>query len=255
MWAQAAQPNQPTRTVQVPEATSSSPHPFINQYENASIEPQGTSREQLLLLQLEQAYAEIRIYDAKLKALEKAQEGAPVQERSRNDAEGDASVDDGRAPPPQAVRVNPDIRMFMTDTQGMRVEQPSDSTGASLMRPSGDVGLLVTNTSEAATAEWSHLNMIRAPTVPAEEKCDVLFQVVKNLQDAIKEKEQKLRQVRQMNSSMLTQLNASKPEGEVMMNTIAKLQQENDALKEEVLLPKILIACSQCQVHTDALGS
>ena len=127
MWAQVAQPNQPTQTIPVgPETQGSSP-PLLTQGENASAEPQYTSHE--LLLQLEEAHATINIYNTRLRALEEAQAGVPVQERPRNDAEGDTSVDDGRELPPQAVRVNPDIRMVMSDTQGRRVEQLPGSAG------------------------------------------------------------------------------------------------------------------------------
>ena len=234
MWAQVAQPNQPTQTIPVgPETQGSSP-PFLTQGENASAEPQYTSREQQLLLQMEEARATINIYNTRLRALEEAQAGVPVQERPRNDAEDDTSVDDGRELPPQAVRVNPDIRMVMSDTQGRRVEQLPDSAGGSVMSPPGDVGMLVTNASVAPTAEWSHLNMIRAPTLPAEERCDVLFQQVKNLQESMKEKDQKLRQALQMIGTVQTQFSSSKEEVEAMRTQIGKLQQENGTLKQEV---------------------
>ena len=232
MWAQVAQPNQPTQTIPVgPETQGSSP-PLLTQGENASAEPQYTSHE--LLLQLEEAHATINIYNTRLRALEEAQAGVPVQERPRNDAEGDTSVDDGRELPPQAVRVNPDIRMVMSDTQGRRVEQLPGSAGGSMMSAPGDVGMLVTNASMAPTAEWSHLNMIRAPTLPAEERCDVLFQQVKNLQESKKENEQKLQQALQMIGTLQTQLSASVEEKEAMRTQIGKLQQENGTLKQEV---------------------
>ena len=244
MWAQVAQPNQPNQTIPVgPETQGSSP-PLLTQGENASAEPQYTSREQQLLLQLEEARATINIYNTRLRALEEAQAGVPVQERPRNDAEGDTSVDDGRELPPQAVRVNPDIRMVMSDTQGRRVEQLPDSAGGSVMSPPGDVGMLVTNASVAPTAEWSHLNMIRAPTLPAEERCDVLFQQVKNLQESMKEKDQKQREALQMISTVQTQLSASKEEVEAMRTQIGKLQQENGTLKQEVRFLQWVNECS-----------
>lgn len=223
MWAPAAQPNQPTQT---PQAQSLPLPLLINQDEDASLGPQRTlSHEQLLLLQLEQAHAELNVYDAKLRALEEAQaRGVPVQERTRNDVTGDTSVDESRAPPPQAVRVNPDIRMVVSDTQGM-----------ARAAAEGEVGMLVTSTSTVeATAEWSRLNMIRAPTTPPEERLDTLFQTVKILQESLAEKDQKLGQVRQMNGSLLTQLSAAKLDGEDSRKRVAQLQEEKGSLKEQV---------------------